>query len=400
MLGMNDIEALGRVFVTKGSRVSFGSESALVCSAGVVPVKLEERNFTVAFDPATQVWTAAWRWTAGEGPVVLNHSVKEYSPSTRVRAPYEAEFEKPQGMARSVRHPLPQSSEGTDSLMAVVQRHKQKVCPVMDFRELNAHIEPFTAAVDVCADKLRQWRRQGANVAVIDLKDAYLQVHVDEALWPYQTVEFRSHRYCLTRLKFGLNVAPLVMKTVPSFVLSQNPAIKRGTSAYIDDILVSENIVPASRVEEELECKPPERLFDDARVLCLKVCRERGQLTWARGNPVGDVLQELTRRAVFAYCGEPLGHLPVCGWLTVAAAFAKRSANAATKSWDEAIDDGTIRPLLEEIAARVKEHDPAEGSRTYLATRPGYGSTLAAWPWTWRGDRRRDRRKCVLVAPG
>ncbi|CDW61337.1 hypothetical protein TTRE_0000979201, partial [Trichuris trichiura] len=103
------------------------------------------------------------------------------------------------------------------------------------------------------------------------------------------------------------------------------------------------------------------RLVDCARVLGLKVSSERGRLTWARGNPVGDVPQQLTRRAVFAYCGELVGHLPVCGWLRVAAAFVKRAANAATKSWDEPIDGGTIRPLLEDIAARVKEHDPARG---------------------------------------
>uniref|UniRef100_A0A5S6R1G3 RNase H domain-containing protein n=1 Tax=Trichuris muris TaxID=70415 RepID=A0A5S6R1G3_TRIMR len=73
---------------------------------------------------------------------------------------------------------------------------------------------------------------------------------------------------------------------------------------------------------------------------------------WTRRNPVGDVPQKLTRRTVFTYCGELVGHLPVCGWLRVAAAFAKRSANAATNSWDEPADDGTTRPLLENIAAR------------------------------------------------
>ncbi|KFD49597.1 hypothetical protein M513_09540 [Trichuris suis] len=368
ILGMNGIEALGGVFVSKGPRVSFGPESAPVCSAGVVPVRLEERDFTVAFDPVKRVWTAAWKWTGSEGPALLKNSVKEYPPNPRIRASYEAEVEKWVDKGWLVPYDARRhgQAKGLIPLMAVVQRHKQKVRPVMDFRELNTHIESFTAAADVCADRLRQWRRQGANVAVIDLNDAYLQVHVDEALWPYQTVEFRGHRYCLTRLGFGLNVAPLIMKTVLSSVLSQNPAIKQGTSAYIDDILVNESVVPTRHVEEELEryglqCKPPERLVDGARVLGLKVSKERGQLMWARGNPVGDVPQELTRRAVFAYCGELVGHLPVCGWLRVAAAFAKRSANAATRSWDDPTDDATIRPLLEEISARVKNDDPARG---------------------------------------
>uniref|UniRef100_A0A5S6Q1P2 Integrase catalytic domain-containing protein n=1 Tax=Trichuris muris TaxID=70415 RepID=A0A5S6Q1P2_TRIMR len=342
VLGMNGIEALGGVTVSKGRGV--------------------------AYDPVTRVWSAAWKWTGGEGPAVLKNSVKEYSPSAWARASYEKELEKWIQKAWLVPYDCRRYGpvKGLIPLMAVVQRHKQKVRPVMDFRELNAHIEPFTAAADVCADKLRQWRRQGANVAMVDLKDAYLQVRVNEALWPYQTVEFRGRRYCLTRLGFGLNVAPLVLKAILNFVLSQDPAIKRGTSAYVDDILVNEDVIPASRVKEELErygleCKSPERLADGARVLGLKVHSEHGRLMWTRGNAVGDVPQELTRRAVFAYCGELVGHLPVCGWLRVAAAFVKRSANAATKSWDEPIDDGTIGPLLKEIAARVKEHDPARG---------------------------------------
>uniref|UniRef100_A0A5S6R0A2 Integrase catalytic domain-containing protein n=1 Tax=Trichuris muris TaxID=70415 RepID=A0A5S6R0A2_TRIMR len=368
VLGMNGIEALGGVTVSKGPRVSFGSESAEICSAGVDAIRLEERDFSVAYDPVTRVWSAAWKWTGGEGPAVLKNSVKEYSPSAWARASYEKELEKWIQKAWLVPYDCRRYGpvKGLIPLMAVVQRHKQKVRPVMDFRELNAHIEPFTAAADVCADKLRQWRRQGANVAMVDLKDAYLQVRVNEALWPYQTVEFRGRRYCLTRLGFGLNVAPLVLKAILNFVLSQDPAIKRGTSAYVDDILVNEDVIPASRVKEELErygleCKSPERLVDGARVLGLKVHSEHGRLMWTRGNAVGDVPQELTRRAVFAYCGELVGHLPVCGWLRVAAAFVKRSANAATKSWDEPIDDGTIGPLLKEIAARVKEHDPARG---------------------------------------
>ncbi|KFD56056.1 hypothetical protein M514_03180 [Trichuris suis] len=84
-------------------------------------------------------------------------------------------------------------------LMAVIQRSKQKVRPVMDFREVNAHIDAFTASSDVCAHKLREWRRQGVNVSILDLKKAYLQVHVEKSLWPYQTVIIQGRRYCLTR---------------------------------------------------------------------------------------------------------------------------------------------------------------------------------------------------------
>uniref|UniRef100_A0A5S6Q0X4 RNase H domain-containing protein n=1 Tax=Trichuris muris TaxID=70415 RepID=A0A5S6Q0X4_TRIMR len=185
-----------------------------------------------------------------------------------------------------------------DPLMAIVQRNKGKVRPLMDFRELNEHIATFTASADVCASKMRDWRKQGTNVSMIDVKDAYLQVRVDEALWPYQTVVVKGRKYCLTRLGFGLNVAPQVMKTVMSSVLAHDPMIRKGTSAYIDDVLVNEDLVAASRVERELErfglqCKPHVRVSEGARVLGLNVEGVRGSLHWSRGSEIGDVPRKL-----------------------------------------------------------------------------------------------------------
>ena len=80
-------------------------------------------------------------------------------------------------------------------LMAVVQRNKGKVRPVLDFRELNTFIEAFTANTYACVDKLRDWRRFGENVSIIDLSSAYMQLKIDEKLWAYQTVVFCGQRF-------------------------------------------------------------------------------------------------------------------------------------------------------------------------------------------------------------
>ena len=112
--------------------------------------------------------------------------------------------------------------KGQLPLMAVVQRNKNKVRLVLDWRETNRFIEAFTRDSDVCAEKLRQWRRMGNSQAIIDLRKAYLQLKADETLWPYQTVMFKSKRYCLTRLGFGHNVAPMIMKTVVSAIVEQD----------------------------------------------------------------------------------------------------------------------------------------------------------------------------------
>ena len=91
-------------------------------------------------------------------------------------------------------------AKGLISLLAIVQQNNDKVRPVMDFRELNSHVDAFTTNADVCADKIRGWRRLGTNVAIVDLRRAYLQIRVHESLWSCQTVIFRGQRYCLTRL--------------------------------------------------------------------------------------------------------------------------------------------------------------------------------------------------------
>ena len=136
-------------------------------------------------------------------------------------------------------------------------------------------METHTADVDVCANTLREWRQMGCNVALLDLRKAYLQIRVHRSLWPYQPVFFRGKRYCLTRLGFGLNIAPMVMKVDVSEVLKQNDVIKGAASPYVDDLLVNEDVVTSDVVvchlrQFGLECNPAQRVVDGARVLGLR----------------------------------------------------------------------------------------------------------------------------------
>ena len=54
----------------------------------------------------------------------------------------------------------------------------------------------------MCAQKLWEWRWQGTNVFLLDLRKVYLKIYVDKALWPYQTVMLKVQRYCITWLGF------------------------------------------------------------------------------------------------------------------------------------------------------------------------------------------------------
>ena len=334
----------------------------------VCAIEIDEPDFCASFDPSEKAWTVTWKWSDDAEPHAMRNRVSEYSIPTSARLSYEAEIEEwiTNGWLEPYDDEKLGPAKGLIPLMAIIQQNKDKIRPVMDFHELNSHVDAFTASADDCADKIREWRRLGTNVAIVDLRRAYLQIRVHESLWSYQTVIFRGHRYCLTRLGFGLNVAPSVMKSLLTAVLAQDETVDRATSSYLDDIFVNEDVVSVQCVENHLlryglECKPAQHVADGARVLGLEVWGERGELRWKRNNAFDEVPDTLTRRSVFSFCGKLIGHLPVCGWLRVATAFMKRRANSSTSTWDEEIYDESLRAMMEDTVRRVKQNDPAKG---------------------------------------
>ena len=399
ILGVNGISALGGVTISPSLAMHFGSadekpicavatqvekivgagvtQAEKIVGAGVTQaektvgagaIEIDEPDFCVLFDASEKTWTVTWKWSDDTEPDALRNRVTEYATPSAVRSSYEEEIQ--EWIANGWLEPYDDKkmgpAKGLIPLMAIVQQNKDKVRPVMDFRELNSHVDAFTANADVCADKIREWRRLGTNVAIVDLRRTYLQIRVHESLWPYQTVIFGGQRYCLTRLGFGLNVAPSVMKSVLTAVLTQDETVDRATSSYLDDIFVNEDVISAQFIEKHLsryglECKPAERVADGARVLGLDVWGERGELRWKRNNAFGDIPDTLTRRSVFSFCGKLIGHLPVCGWLRVASAYMKRKANALTSTWDEVIYDESLRAMLEDTVQRVERNDPGKG---------------------------------------
>lgn len=69
----------------------------------------------------------------------------------------------------------------------------------------------LTQLVPTCAQKLREWR-QGGSVPILDLRKAHLNVCVHKSLsFPDGDLE-NWRRYCLTRMGFGLNVVPAIIK--------------------------------------------------------------------------------------------------------------------------------------------------------------------------------------------
>lgn len=389
VLGMNGITALGGISLRTPTDVEFCAAAAVAhrghevdaaetrrdvefgAAATVTPqgpAVVDAADFTARFSNEQQAWTVAWKWTGGAGPECLRNEVAEYAVPSDARREYDAEIDEwiKNGWLVPYDSRVDGPPRGLVPLMAVRQVKQNKVRPVMDYRELNSFVTTHTAGADVCAEQLRKWRRHGTRVAVVDLRKAYLQLRLERRLWPYQTVMVRGQRYCLTRLGFGLNVAPQIMKAVVGAVLAEDADMQRAVLPYVDDLLVNEDIISADSVVRHfarfgLTCKQPERAADGARLLGLHVQLKDGELHWSRDNDAPPPPEIITRRAVFAWCGRLVAHLPVCGWLRPAAAWLKRRVNAVTRGWDDATTDAALLSQISQVAARLATNDPACG---------------------------------------
>lgn len=172
--------------------------------------------------------------------------------------------------------------------------------------------------------------------------------------------------YALTRLGFGLNVAPKIMSCILKFVLAANKEICNATSSYIDDIMVDVTTISSQDVVSQLagyglEAKDPEKL-DEGAVLGLRLRKDRnGDLMFSRANEIPAVEQldaRLTKREVFSLCGKLVGHYPVAGWLRIACSFVKRQTEG--NRWDDYAGDKACR-LLREVVMQVQSEDPVRG---------------------------------------
>lgn len=327
------------------------------------PCKIEDKDFVAVFDGTK--WVVEW-FLKGGLPELKNR-VGCYESAVRepsVREEFDREVERwiNEGIL------VPWGNEvdcGVLPLMAVVQPTKKKVRPVLDFRELNPYVMSHTGddATDVCSETLREWRQMSGASTIVDLKSAYLQVHVAEKLWKYQIVKYKGTTYCLTRLGFGLCSAPRIMTRILKSVLSKRKGMEVATNSYVDDILVDETKVKVSEVVEHLKqyglaTKPPEPL-EGGTALGLRLDRERnGELVFRRGNEIPEVQENLSRRELFSVCGRLLGHYPIAGWLRISCSYVKRRAEGTR--WDDKVGKETVE-MLQDILRRVRQEDPVRG---------------------------------------
>ncbi|XP_047140944.1 uncharacterized protein LOC124816001 [Hydra vulgaris] len=252
--------------------------------------------------------------------------------------------------------------------MAVEQENKGKIQPVLDFRELNQYVNSQNASSGACDETLRRWRKVGDKFALLDLRCAYMQIHIDPVLWKYQRVVYKEMQYHLTRLGFGLNSAPKIMSSILGKVLSLVAGIGEATDHYIDDIIVDLKKTSVENVVNHLErygllTKEPEEC-DGARVLGLQIFRnDKKVLCWKRGNIISkseDIENEkITRRMMFSICGQLIGHYPIGNWLIIACSFTKRYSQG--DACDDLIGDQAQSWVIE-ILRHLEASDPVNGT--------------------------------------
>jgi ribonuclease HI len=354
LLGMDAITALGGVLIDREGVPEFG------CSASEHVLEIEDPDFVAHFTQGR--WVVRWKWKEGAEAPVLENNMAQYGMAEETLRQFNLEVE--EWIRDGWLQPYNGKHDGLIPLMAVVQNNKgSKVRPVLDFRELNQYLSTHTGESEVCAEKLRKWRKMGTSLKLLDLRKAYLQIHVDPAMWKYQVVEFKGKKYCLTRLGFGLSSAPKIMSKILNKVLEMDENVRAGTDSYVDDIVVNESKVSCQQVIQHLksyglEAKPPSEL-NGGRVLGLRIEDREGELWWVRDNQCEKIVpQTLTKRNLFSMCGQIIGHFPVATWLRPACSFIKRTTSEL--NWNDVVTSKTLK-LMNEVMAAIREKDPVEG---------------------------------------
>lgn len=320
---------------------------------------VEDPDFRAEFDGKR--WEVGWTWK--RGPPELKNRVAQYAINEEIRDAYDAELTR--WIQEGWLEPCGRPDGGIIPLLAVHHAGKNKVRPVLDYRELNCAVKSHTADSEVCSETLRRWRLMGDRLGVVDLKNAYLQLHVRRDLQEFQVVRIGEQHYRLTRLGFGLTSAPRIMAAVVRYILASDSDIDAATDHYVDDIIVDTDLVSTEQVVEHLRkfgltTKPPETL-DGARVLGLQLnSSDHGRLRWMRGKDLPQLPEDgrLTRRELFSICGCLVGHYPVASWLRVACSFIKRCSEG--RKWSDGVGDRALA-RLREVLQRVRRSDPVQG---------------------------------------
>lgn len=299
--------------------LSFGKDRPIqttFLSAAVVSAQaetLDGGDFSLHRRPNGS-WEVCWQWK-GDPPDGLYKGVSIYTSKLRkprLKELFEAEVEKwiQKGYI------LPYSTEKygrprcTLTWNPVIQLHKSTpVRPTFDYKILNPYIKcrQSVSQSEICHESVRLWRKFKIAL-LVDIEKAYMNIHIADQLLPFQTVRYKGTEWVMTRMAFGLNVAPRALKLLISHILRAEP-LDDTVKPYMDDILIgattdtgsdrdhiktTAETIRAALLAHGLPTKPPVDLYDfskgNTRALGLELLQRRGEVYWKRRS---DVVTEL-----------------------------------------------------------------------------------------------------------
>ena len=127
---------------------------------------IDDDDFFAKFDG--KQWNVKWKWT-GEAPTLTN-TLGCYPASPQLRQDFEKEVN--EWIQSGILVPVPSDIEVSSvvPLIAVDQPTKNKVRPVLDYRETNKHVSSHSGDSVVCNETIRKWQRVEENAVILDLK--------------------------------------------------------------------------------------------------------------------------------------------------------------------------------------------------------------------------------------
>jgi hypothetical protein len=174
----------------------------------------------------------------------------------------------------------------------------------------------------------------------------------------------------MTRLGFGVNIAPKVLRTVIKNILPEQ--LYNEIGIYIDDIYI-----PTSKVEEMkthlnkngFQIKDPEPLIK-ARILGLQNYPDG---YWTRRQEEIPKVLIHTRRGIHSWTGKLIAHYPVANWLRPATAIMNRLTSPpdqTKKEWDAVLTNDQIK-MCEHLQQDIQERsDPVTAKWYYNVSDP------------------------------
>ena len=219
ILGLEGITQLGGMTMDENRNVRFGKGPCVAvgtdreggkkmkspCVAvgaereGRKKMKIEDTDFLAEFDGMK--WVISWKWKECEP--MLTNNCGQYAMDEESRKLFEEEVDQwiDDGWLELYQADKHGEVGGVIPLMAAKQPNKpKKIRPVLDYRELNEHVISRPGQdTAICQEKLRKWRVSG-DASLLDLKKAYLQIHVVDELKKFQAVKYKGQLYIMTRM--------------------------------------------------------------------------------------------------------------------------------------------------------------------------------------------------------